>query len=253
MKDTGLNAGLVQKFETSDRRSKHAFYGFRKMFWDYLTKMNVVFYDACCVDAGIASRKPVSFDETTSGVQYFDGTAWVTAESALTGLAAGTVSVPSLSFTSDANTGLYQVSADNLGITAGGVQSASFSATNVTLKPVIAKVGTSKAVNVTGSVTAAELAGGHITSTSAAAVNVTLPLATDIATQIGAVAGTRFQFIVDNSAGANTVTIVVNTGITVTTPAITGGATLTVSTANAVAVFELIFTSATAAKLVRLV
>ena len=61
-----------------------------------------------------------------------------------------------------------------------------------------------------------------------------------------------FDFFVDNSAGANTVTVAVNTGITVNTPAITGGATLTVSTANAVGQFRLVFTSATAAKLLRI-
>lgn len=109
------------------------------------------------------------------------------------------------------------------------------------------------AVNVTGSVTAAQLAGGLVTSTSAAAVSVTLPTATEIATQLGASRGSRFQFVVDNSAGSNTVTVVVNTGITVNTPAITGQNTLTVSTANAVAVFEVIFTSSTTAKLIRLI
>jgi len=45
MKDEGLDRGLVQKFETSDRRSKDHFYGFRKMFWKYLNKLNVPFFD----------------------------------------------------------------------------------------------------------------------------------------------------------------------------------------------------------------
>lgn len=112
---------------------------------------------------------------------------------------------------------------------------------------------TAIAVNTTGSVTAAELAGGLITSTSAAAVAVTLPTATLLAAQIGAARGTTFDFVTDNSAGANTVTIVVNTGITVATPAITGGDTLTVSTANVIGYFRLTFTSATAAVLSRIV
>lgn len=127
------------------------------------------------------------------------------------------------------------------------------SGSGITLaKPVIQKAGTAKAVDVTGAITAAELAGGYITSTSAAAVSATLPTASLLATQLGAVAGTRFQFTVDNSSGANTVTIVVNTGITVNTSPITGGSTLTVSTANAVAIFELFFTSTTTAKLLRI-
>lgn len=119
--------------------------------------------------------------------------------------------------------------------------------------PNVIKAGTAKAVNVTGSVTAAELSGGLITSTSAAAVTATLPTATALATQLGAVQGTRFTFVVDNSAGANTVTVGLGAGITVNTPVILGTDTLTVSTANAIGVFEIIFTSATAAKIFRIV
>lgn len=108
------------------------------------------------------------------------------------------------------------------------------------------------AVNTTGSVTAAQLLGGLVTSTSAAAVSVTLPTATELATALGASRGSRFQFVVDNSAGANTVTVVVNTGITVITAVVTGSATLTVA-AGTVGVFDIIFTSTTSAKLSRIV
>lgn len=108
------------------------------------------------------------------------------------------------------------------------------------------------AVNATATITAAQLAGGLITSTSASAVTATLPTATALAAEIGAVQGTIFDFVVDNSAGANTVTVAVNTGITVGTQVITGGNTLTVSTANVVGYFRLIFTSDTAAILRRI-
>lgn len=107
-------------------------------------------------------------------------------------------------------------------------------------------------VNVTAAITAAELATGRLTSTSAAAVTATLPTATLLANELRADAGSRFQFLVDNSAGANTVTIAVNTGITVGTAPITGGGTLTVSVANAIGLFELFFTSTTAAILRRI-
>jgi len=108
--------------------------------------------------------------------------------------------------------------------------------------------GIAKAVNVTGAVTAAELANGFITSTSAAAVAITLPTATLLAAEIDAVRGNRFQFLVDNSAGANTITLdLTGTGITTGTSPITGGSTLTVSTANVIGLFELFFTSTTAA------
>jgi hypothetical protein len=111
---------------------------------------------------------------------------------------------------------------------------------------------TATAVDVTGSITAAQLSGGLITSTSAAAVTATLPTATLLATALGATQGSMFDFIIDNSAGANTVTVQVNTGITVGTTAVTGGISLTVSTAQVVGVFRLIFTSATAAILRRI-
>lgn len=111
---------------------------------------------------------------------------------------------------------------------------------------------TATAVNVTGAITAAQLKTGYITSTSVAPVTATLPTATLLATELGASAGTSFEFIVNNSGGASTVTIDLNTGITAATPVITGGSTLTVSVANAIGIFRLVFTSATAAKLFRI-
>lgn len=108
------------------------------------------------------------------------------------------------------------------------------------------------AINVTATATTGQVLGRVITSTSAAAVSVTLPTATALATALGATRGTRIQFVIDNSAGANTVTVVVGAGITVNTPAITGGAALTVSTANAVGIFELYFTGTTTAKIFRI-
>lgn len=123
----------------------------------------------------------------------------------------------------------------------------------IAAKPIIHKAGTAKAVNVTGAITAAELAGGYITSTSAAAVTATLPTATLLATQLGAAAGSYFDFVVNNAAGANTVTMQVNTGI-VTSSAVTGGDTLTVAASATVgiAVFRITFISTTAAILSRL-
>jgi len=108
------------------------------------------------------------------------------------------------------------------------------------------------AIDATATATPAQILSGHITSTSAAAVSITTPTATAIGALIGAVRGTSFDFMIDNSAGANTVTLVLDGSITVNTPAITGGAALTVSTANSIGTFRLIFTSPTAAKIFRL-
>lgn len=106
------------------------------------------------------------------------------------------------------------------------------------------------AQNTTGTITAANLLKKYITSTSAAAVALTLPLATDLGTALGAVQGTEFDFTVDNSGGANTVTVTVNTGIVAATPALTGGATLTVA-AGTLGKFKIIFKSATTALIFR--
>lgn len=117
-------------------------------------------------------------------------------------------------------------------------------------------VGVTKAtpasINATATATAAQIAGGYIKSTSAAAVAITTPTATAIAALIGAAQGTSLVFMIDNSAGANTVTLTLDASIAVVTPAVTGGATLTVTTANAIGIFRLVFTSGTSAKIFRI-
>lgn len=92
----------------------------------------------------------------------------------------------------------------NLGLTAG--------ATLSTLTVAV--------VNVTATLTAAQLLAGVITTTAAAAVNATLPLATAMETamiaQFGTLAvGDSFTFDVNNQvAAANSFTILTNTGWT---------------------------------------
>jgi len=111
---------------------------------------------------------------------------------------------------------------------------------------------TATAFNVSGTVTPVELATGYITSTSASPVTLTLPTATNLATELGASGGTSFEFIVNNTAGANTVTVAINTGITAATPVVTGGGTLTVSVANGIGIFRIVFVSGTVARLYRI-
>lgn len=65
------------------------------------------------------------------------------------------------------------------------------------------------AANATATLTAAQVASGYITSTSASATTLTLPTGTLLGTALGATQGTTFDFWVDNTAGANTVTIAV--------------------------------------------
>ena len=102
------------------------------------------------------------------------------------------------------------------------------------------------------SVSAANFNKGYFTSLNSGAVTLTLDTATNIGTQLGAVQGTTFDFYVDNnSSSTSTVTVALGSGITAATPVITGGATLTVSTANGIGWFRLVFSSSTAAKLFR--
>lgn len=108
------------------------------------------------------------------------------------------------------------------------------------------------ALNATGTITARMLELGVITSTSAAAVTATLDTAANIAAYFSLSAGSHIDFTVDNSAGANTVTVALGTGITAPAGAVTGGNTLTVSTVNKVGVFRLFYTDATNAVIFRL-
>jgi len=120
-----------------------------------------------------------------------------------------------------------------------------------------AKVGvvtenhTASAINATATATATQMATGLITSTSAAATAITFPTAAALLAAIGGAIGSSFELIVDNSAGANTVTMTASATITAATAVITGGATLTVAS-GATGIFKIYFTSATAAKVYRI-
>ena len=70
------------------------------------------------------------------------------------------------------------------------------------------QVTTANAINATATATAAQVATGYITSTSAAATVITLPTGTLLGTALNAVQGTTFDLLIDNTAGASSVSIV---------------------------------------------
>lgn len=107
---------------------------------------------------------------------------------------------------------------------------------------------TASAINATATATAAQVGTGDITSTSAAGTSITLPTATLMAAYLGAAQGTSFDFIVDNTGGANIVTLILGAGMT--QPQVDSGA-LTVPVGG-VGYFKLVFSSTTAAVLLRL-
>lgn len=129
-----------------------------------------------------------------------------------------------------------------------------FSAINTTdFESTQAKPKTPSAINVTATATAAQMLGGTITSTSVAAVAITTPTAAAIAALLpNAGQGTTFDLNIDNSAGANTVTLTLDGSITAPVGAITGGNALTITTTEKVGIFRFYFTSPTAAVVFRI-
>jgi hypothetical protein len=111
------------------------------------------------------------------------------------------------------------------------------------------QVGTANAINATATATAAQVASGYITSTSAAGTTITLPTGTALGTAIGATQGTVLDLFIDNTAGASTVTIAVNTNAILSTAAVdTAGSfgDLTVAAgATGLARYTIMFSSAT--------
>lgn len=109
---------------------------------------------------------------------------------------------------------------------------------------------TTAAIDSTATATAAQVATGYITSTSAAATTITLPTGTLLGAALGATKGTVIDLYIDNTGGANTVTLAVATnGILSTAAADTAGSfgDLTVAAgATGLARFTIMFSSATA-------
>ena len=106
------------------------------------------------------------------------------------------------------------------------------------------------AINATATATAAQVATGYITSTSAAATAITLPTGTLLGAALGATQGTALDLFIDNTAGASVVTVVVAVnGILSSAAADTPGSfgDLTIAAgATGLARFTLMFSSATA-------
>lgn len=107
------------------------------------------------------------------------------------------------------------------------------------------------AVNTSATLTAAQVFSGYITSTSAAPVTMTLPTGTLLGAQLNAIQGTSFDLYIDNTAGANTVTVAVATNGILSAAAVAGAAAgaglLTVpSGVTGIAKFTLMFSSPTA-------
>ena len=129
---------------------------------------------------------------------------------------------------------------------------------NIALAPITTYTAPS-AINSTNTITAAQILSGYITSTSAAGTTLTMPTGTLLGQAIPGVArGTTLEFIVDNTAGASTITMAVGTNavqsdwdnqITNATASVTPAAITPLTIASGVsgiATFKIVFASATA-------
>lgn len=121
--------------------------------------------------------------------------------------------------------------------------------TNARLKAKLS-VHDSVAINATATATAEQVKSGYITSTSVAATTITLPTGTLLGASLKAEKGTIFDLYIDNTAGANTVTIAVAVNGILSALAAAVGASaglLTVpSGVTGQACFRLMFSSPTA-------
>lgn len=115
------------------------------------------------------------------------------------------------------------------------------------------------AINSSATATAAQILSGYITSTSAAGTTITMPTGTALGNAItGCTRGTTLEFTVDNTAGASTITMAVNTNavqsdwdnqVTAATASVTPAAItpLTIASGTSgIATYKIVFASATA-------
>ena len=106
--------------------------------------------------------------------------------------------------------------------------------------------------NSSTTLTADECLSGVIASTSVSAVTLTLPLAADLIAVLNAgMQGTTFDLVIDNSTGANSVTITPSATITAITSPFTITNPMIVTTAQKVGCFKFYFTSDTTAIVAR--
>jgi hypothetical protein len=194
-------------------------------------------------------------DTKSIGIAYrdqdLDGSTITNSTFTVATLTSPTITTPTISgvvsgtVTSQTFTGLTATTAtiDGAVITGSGTS-------NVLTLPISVTSHTPVAINATATATAAQVAAGYITSTSAAATTITLPTGTLLGAALGAVQGTVHDLYIDNTAGANTVTIAVavNGILSALAAAEAGGSgLLTVpSGVTGQARFTLMFSSATA-------
>jgi len=108
------------------------------------------------------------------------------------------------------------------------------------------------AYTTSATVTASELQGGLLANTGTVAVTLTLPTTSLIAAQLGAAAGSIFEFSVLNNASGGTITMAVGSGMTASDFPGTNTLTRTASATVGIARFRIHFLSETVSTLTRI-
>ena len=147
------------------------------------------------------------------------------------------------------------VSATTGAVTVDATFGATTSVTNLTTTNLVftdQNHPTTAAINATATATAAQVATGYITVTSAAAVTLTLPTGTLLGAALGATKGTVLELYIDNTAstssGVVTVAVATNgilSSAAADTPGSFGDLTIPIG-ATGLARFTIMFSSATA-------
>jgi hypothetical protein len=229
---------------------------------------------------GALVAEVISTGLATDAIAELTGAAGVTVDGVLLkdsaiSLANGTVGALALQLGADKDNGIYGISDTQLGVAVEGTLVAGANTlglftsnvaeqivgVGVTVDGATARDGyiinkpTPTAVNTSAAITAAQLLAGVITSTSAAPVTVTLPTVASIVAVLGNARGSSFDFVIDNTLGASTVTVALDASITQLVNVPNGGAGLLTVAASAtlgVGIFRMYFYSATAAVISRI-
>jgi len=75
MRDLGIQKPFLQNIDIGTPQAKN-YIGFRKIFTDYLTKLNVPFIDLCCNESNIPFSQPVRYNTDTGDLERYDSDGW---------------------------------------------------------------------------------------------------------------------------------------------------------------------------------
>lgn len=146
-------------------------------------------------------------------------------ESSAVVLTAGTVSLPSLTFTGDLNTGIYWIGADNIGVTIAGSKVLDISSTGLKTtgtETITSASVTSLAVGLTGSTNPAFVVDSS-TASQASGLKIIGAIASGEVAMVTSGSGSNISVTL-NAKGAGTIGIGnVSTGVVTITPSVTFG------------------------------